>query len=72
MLHFGEFCLAEEEQRQLELSERIGHVQEQDLHLFFLCGTPTQESLHHRTKEYPIFYENLKNCSSSTGKTVVI
>lgn len=53
MLHFGEFCLAEEEQRQLELSERIGLVQEQGLHLFLLCDTPIQESLHHRTKEYP-------------------
>lgn len=53
MFHFGELCLAEEGQRQLELSERIGLVQEQGLHLFLLCDIPTQESLHHRTKEYP-------------------
>lgn len=53
MFQSGEFCFAVEEQRQLELSERIGLVQERGFYLVLLCDIQTQESLHHRTKEQP-------------------
>lgn len=49
MFYFGEFCIAEKEQRQLKLSERIVLVEEQGLHLFLLRDIPTHESLRHRT-----------------------
>lgn len=53
MFQSGEFCFAVEEQGQLELSERIGLVQERGFYLILLCDIQTQESLHHRTKEQP-------------------